>query len=179
MEKTITKENAKVTYDSETLIAYGYVGKSKKTKWACRFQSKENMDEYIDTFFKKQEELRKFKEEEKNRRKVLKEKKAENIKVGDILTGSWGWEQTNVEAYQVIDKPAKFTVVLREINVESVKDSTLSHGMADHVLPVKDSFVKGSEPIKKRIGNYGNIKINSIISLSKWDGRKMYRSWYA
>ena len=61
----------------------------------------------------------------------------ESVKEGDIFVASWGWEQTNIDAYQVIAK--KGDCHLREIAVASVEGS--EGFMSDRVVPVKDEFI--------------------------------------
>lgn len=96
--------------------------------------------------------------------------------VGDILVSSWGYEQTNVDFYQVTKIVGKRTVEIREIGHTSEYVSGMST-MSDYVMPVKDKFI--SEPEKKVVTNGSTISFNSYRSAYKWDGRKEYRSWYA
>jgi hypothetical protein len=57
---------------------------------------------------------------------------------GVIFCYSWGYEQTNVEYYQVIARHGQL-VTLREIGCESVPGS--AGPMSDSVRPLKDAFV--------------------------------------
>ncbi|UOF78924.1 hypothetical protein [Caudoviricetes sp.] len=96
--------------------------------------------------------------------------------VGDILVSSWGYEQTNVDFYQVTKIIGKRTVEIREIATSSEYVSGMST-MSDYAMPVKDSFISGPE--KKVVTNGSTISFSSYRSAYKWDGRKQYRSWYA
>ena len=111
--------------------------------------------------------------------KAKAEKKAfvPNMEIGDIYYSSWGYEQTNVSFYQLVEIKGKSTGIFREIGQDVVKDSTESHGMACNVVGVKDEFLENAEPLKKRVGQYG-IRINSSESASKWNGQPTYKSWY-
>lgn len=60
---------------------------------------------------------------------------------GAIFCNSWGYDQTNVDYYQVV-KRTNATVWLRPIGQEMVEGSEQS--LSEHVRPVKDAFL--SEP---------------------------------
>lgn len=140
------------------------------------FVSIEQRDAWID---KKIESLNAWevrKLERKEQRKLERKTLIENLKVGDILTDSWGYDQTNVEFYKVLSIKGS-TVEIRELTHKVVEGSYYSHGMACQMMP-GDSFVKDSEVIKKQVRS-PYIKIGSCISLSKWDGQSKYCSWYA
>ena len=100
-------------------------------------------------------------------------------KVGDILTGSWGYDQTNVDAFQVTALKGK-SVVLKRIGCEMVDAVS---GMSCHVMPVKNDFAEGAEEIVKKPQTWNGenwyVKLHYSCSLSLWDGSKMYKSWYA
>lgn len=104
-------------------------------------------------------------ETRKAKRKVLP-----TIEVGDVLNTSWGYEQTNVEFYQVIERKGKTKVVLREIGSERVRET--SWCSAD-VKPVKDAFI--GEAFEKRISQYG-VKIHSSATAHKTDWESTHHS---
>ena len=51
---------------------------------------------------------------------------AEGVHVGDILYSSWGWEQTNIDFYQVVGLRGKHTLQLRELAAASGEDSHMT-----------------------------------------------------
>lgn len=51
---------------------------------------------------------------------------AEGVHVGDILYSSWGWEQTNIDFYQVVGLRGKHTLILRELAAASGEDSHMT-----------------------------------------------------
>lgn len=104
------------------------------------------------------------------------------IKVGDILEDSWGHEQTNVEFYMV-------TKIISACKIEIVKLGHIqsnheSHGMACDVMPDKDRPI--GDPIQKVVSQSSlekrdsgwHVKISECISLTAWNGRPCYCSWY-
>ncbi|WP_407226574.1 hypothetical protein [Enterobacter roggenkampii] len=45
------------------------------------------------------------------------------ISVNDVFYSCWGYEQTNINFYQVVQVRGKQTVLLREIRAEIISDS--------------------------------------------------------
>jgi hypothetical protein len=95
------------------------------------------------------------------------------LKVGDIMVSSWGYEQTNVDFYQVTKTTLK-SVWVREIS--KLKGVEGDSSMAGKVMPIKDDF-KGPE--KRFLVNEYGIRIESYASAKKWDGKPQYFSDYA
>jgi hypothetical protein len=102
----------------------------------------------------------------------------ESVKPGHIFVSSWGYEQTNVDFYEVVSRSGQ-TVTVREIS-QRVAGTETGNGMADYRLPVAGSFC--GEPFKKRLNFWrgqAGIKISSFQHASTWNGQEMYCSWYA
>ena len=99
--------------------------------------------------------------------------KRHTLKKGDILNTCWGYEQTNVEFYQVTELHGETMVTVRQI------DSTMEQ--TDHdagkVMPVKDSFLTGNETKKRKASGENSISINSHINASLWSGKPCHVSW--
>lgn len=96
----------------------------------------------------------------------------ETLKVGDILVSSWGYDQTNVDYYQVVAVSPKGMVSIREIASEVAGDNYGPSG--ESVVPVKDKFV--GEVMKNKRPHHGRIRISSSQSAYKWDGKPNYRT---
>jgi hypothetical protein len=138
------------------------------------FGSFERMNQYLEEFLAGIERAKKVKEERKIARAAARVKAQESVKEGDIFVASWGWEQTNVDAYQVVEKKGA-SVVLREIALQSIDGS--EGFMCDRVVPVKDAFI--GQEFKKRITGRG-INIDDVRYASPAEeGKDFYRSWYA
>lgn len=120
----------------------------------------------------------------KKHEQAVKERRAQRnqphtLKVGDILNASWGYDQTNVDFFQVVEVPSKNYVMVKEIGQSTVAGS--EGFMSCHVMPVKDNFINGwkLKGEAKRVKVSGNsIKVEGIRA-SLWDGRACYNSWYA
>jgi len=145
-----------------------------KIEFNYRYGSVARMFEHIEEFLAGVERAIVWKAERKAARAAAKVAALESVKEGDIYVASWGWEQTNIDAYQVVAKKGA-TVTLREIAVASVEGS--EGFMCDRVVPVKNEFIGGE--FKKRItGKY--INIDDVRSASPAEeGKEFYRSWYA
>lgn len=87
------------------------------------------------------------------------------IKVGDIFRMSWGWDQTNVNYFQVVRGTPK-NVVVREIHHEEVP-GTNKGGMCCQVRPVKDKFASQSYWVRDNsIGAVRRIHLGPRPSIS-------------
>lgn len=103
------------------------------------------------------------------------------LKVGDILSASWGYEQTNVDFYQVTKVIGKNTVEIREIRATYTEGG---HFTQEYVMPVKDAFLeprnewdKTGLPMVKRVNMPGNgITISSFEYATPWDGKPECRT---
>lgn len=99
------------------------------------------------------------------------------VKAGDIFYTSWGYEQTNVEFYQVVRATAK-TVWLAEIE----QDKEPFGFMSEWVLPKPDCF-KG-EVFRRRLAswageNSAGVRIHDCANGHLWDGKAQMASHYA
>jgi hypothetical protein len=148
-----------------------------KNEFHYRFPNVERMYEYVNNFLADRLKAQEMKEKRKVEAKVRAAALAANVKVGDIFVNSWGWEQTNIDFYQVVAKPSAKTVVVREIAFERVEGSEQPHGMACDVRPVPNEFV--GEEMKKRIDNYGGFKVEYGICRPTEADKAHYMSWYA
>ena len=165
------------TNDHGQPCAVGYSGKKDKSSFRYRYRSTEDavnaINEFISRIATRQEENRLRKIEDAKLKKEL----FKTVEVGSIFVSSWGYDQTNVDAYQVIEKKGAATVILKEICLSNVEGS---NGFdCCNVIPMEDSFLDDAEPFEKRISRSG-ISMNSYSSAHLWDGKSdYYKSWYA
>lgn len=82
--------------------------------------------------------------------------------IGDVFYSSWGYDQTNVDFYEVVRKTAK-TVYVREIYGEILTGG----GYAGRCQPKPGSFREG-EPERR-------IYFNDKYGYTKVDGRNVRR----
>lgn len=96
------------------------------------------------------------------------------LKLGDIFVNSWGYEQTNIDFYEVTGMTAA-SVRLRPI--DKVYDET--GFMSGTSVPIPGKYI-GSEFIKRLYEFRGRPHVNMPYgSCRLWDGQPMYESHYA
>lgn len=95
------------------------------------------------------------------------------IEVGDVFVYTWGYDQTNVQFFQVL-KVSEKTVVVREIETEAVTEEGF---MNDRCVARRDKF-KNEEPLRKLVQADGSLRFD-YGTARRWDGRPQDRSWYA
>lgn len=102
----------------------------------------------------------------------------DKIGIGTILYRSWGYDQTNINYYQVVGmSPTGKTVKIREI---AQIDRGASGPMSGKTRAVPGAWI-GDRPMTRRV-NMGyrgqpGVNFNSYSSLSIWNGEDQYHSW--
>lgn len=92
--------------------------------------------------------------------------------IGDILSSSWGYEQTNVDFYQVKEVKGKF-VTVQKIAGEMVE---YNRGDSGRIKPLKDQFTTEA-PFKKLVSFSGKdttIKGNYYLNLTSYSSASIY-----
>jgi len=123
---------------------------------------------------------------------MLKESAITDVQVGDVFCHTWGYDQTNVEWYQVVAKRAA-TIQLRQVAAEI----TPSGDMTGHSRPRKDQFIPmatgalcakadGAPSCVKRPYKYPanaylpGVWVPAVYGACRlWDGRPQAYSSYA
>ena len=150
-----------------------FTGKQSKPTWHYKFhtvdQMKDKIKETVSRLMSWEDKKVERKEERKNT--------VADIKVGDLYCSSWGYDQTNVDFYQVTEVKGK-SFTIKEIASKTVEGSAGDYGgMADRRVAVKDAFLDETKypPLTKR-----SLKLNSYSWLSKTtENEEHYCSWYA
>ena len=92
--------------------------------------------------------------------------------VGDVLYSSWGYEQTNVEFYQVVEVKGS-SVYLREVYQNSSDVHGSPHG--GRTQPRRNEFIN-DKVVRKLVAQDGSVKAPIHGWLSKWTGKSVYTS---
>ena len=92
---------------------------------------------------------------------------------GSILYASWGWEQTNINFYQVIERKGAKTLILREVKANRDHNA---HDMSGYCVAIPDAFI--GDPIVCQYGR-GGAKVSDCQSAWLWDGKPKMYSCYA
>lgn len=120
------------------------------------------------------------------------------VQVGDIFSASWGYDQTNVDFFQVIELVGALSVRVREVYPERIKEEPTCGMAADRtyrltrdLLPASDHsvFIKDQERGDiKRLKSYAAdgisnpcFNLSSFASAHLCTGEELtvYESWYA
>lgn len=94
------------------------------------------------------------------------------LKAGDVLYTSWGYDQTNINFYQVVRTVGKYSVELIEIMSEIDHSNT----GADYVVARKDIYRLDAQPRTHRVKNGDHVKIKSYATAYLWDGKPKYET---
>lgn len=175
--KELKDENCIVylyTTNKGQLAAIGYKGTASKPSLHYTFPSEERrlqrVNEWRVSIAERQDRI--------NERRQQRSSFENPYKIGDILDSSWGYEQTNIDFYQVTSVKGQF-VTIRQI-AGNREYQGQDYGT---VVAVKDSFLKDSSEIRKKVTTYngkdGYINLTSYSSASLWDGQpRSWSSWY-
>ncbi len=183
----LLKPNAKLIEDNELFKIITYNTENRRGVFpalACFVgrSSKPALNFYYNNVFKRNVAIEKFKRDIFSRNEAKLKKRIEranfqtSCKVGDIFVCSWGYEQTNIDFYKLIDLQKNFGTFV-EIGQNIVDGSMMEHGMACDVVPDPDVVI--SEPFKKQILSGETIHLASYKYCLKHDGKPEHKSWYA
>src|SRR5262249_41010584 len=100
---------------------------------------------------------------------------AHGVEVGAIFVYAWGYDQRNVNFFQVVGVTEK-TVTVRAIEAEAVPDT--EGFMCDKCVPKPGVFKADSEPSRKLVRDDGTLHFDFGTG-RPWDGKPEERSWYA
>lgn len=78
---------------------------------------------------------------------------ADGVHIGDLFYGSWGYEQTNVDFFQVVGLKGKHTAILRRI----AGDYIGGYAMQGNVRPCRDDFAGEEEyTVRTKLSDFYN-----------------------
>lgn len=158
------------TYSANsTLYALAYRGKRSKADWHYSFRTEERRNEEIQSFFKSLDASTRYKAERK-----VQHSQPHTVKAGEIVYNSWGYEQTNVDFYEVVKATAHFVWLQRlaaettETGLMQGRKSALTGTRSGEITKHRVSAFSGGQSIRFEHG-----------SGSLWDGQPKFCSWYA
>lgn len=96
--------------------------------------------------------------------------------VGAILYSSWGYEQTNIDFYEVT-RATKCFIELRLVHSKS----EAAGWMQNYVVPAKGDFASSEPIMRKVLGTEKSpyVNINSYACAWLWDGAPKLETHYA
>ena len=142
-----------------------------KTLWAYRFKDTNQMLKFFTEQYNIQISSKDRKASEKIANKERAKKELESVKIGDIFLCSWGYEQTNVNFYKLIEKKGS-KGIFQEVGYNHVRET--SWCSAD--VEIDETQIIG-EPFVKMIKG-SSFKKYSFAYAYKVDKTKtFYTSW--
>ena len=130
----------------------GWYGRQKNPHFNYVHLSQEAMNKFIAEWYQHLKDSAKARKAKKEF-----EKQAPNpYKVGDVLYAMWGYDQTNINLYQVVRLVGNKSVAIREI----AREREYTESMSGVCVPIVGEFV-GDEMVK-RVDVYGGVKIDSV-----------------
>lgn len=166
-------------HDADNVVAYrweregrivgaAFVGRAVKPTWRYAFGTDDALRAKIAETVAAQKAHADRMAERKTQREA-----PSTLKVGDVLVSSWGYDQTNVDFYEVTAIVGKNMVEIRPI-AGTTPDKGSDRGMA---TAVKGHYVG---PAMRKHVKYGDtVRIKSYANARPWDGTPMYWSSYA
>jgi hypothetical protein len=150
-----------------------FVGKQTKPIADYWYGSDEKRTTAVGQAFESRRKSMAFKAETAAKRKAF----VNSYKVGDLFKRSWGYDQTNVNYYEVIEVKGKF-VWVREVKQEYVETGF----MCGKTGPLVGQFLEKAEP-KKCLAQENGIKVSDYGWASYCPGKiiggvKVYDSAY-
>lgn len=150
-----------------------FVGKALKPKYYYSYQNEMDAARSIKSYV--EYELKNINDriERREAEKELKKNYKTSLKVGDIMHGSWGYDMTINEFYQITEIKNK-TITLREVGRQRK-----AAGMYEDVRPKANCFI--GEPIKRILQvrfydgkPYEYIKLSEVCDLTKCEDTDRY-----
>lgn len=169
--KVADKSSDAVAYVYQTgdrLYALAFLPKASKPSWHFRFRTPAEREKHIADFFAGQRKHLELVAETKAKRN-----RPHKLEVGHILKSSWGYDQTNVDFYQITKLIGTHTVEIRKIG-QTVDETGWAQGTC---TPVLDKFI--GEPMRKRVTYGDSVRIASYASAHVWSGTPARWSSYA
>ncbi|PYE92729.1 hypothetical protein C8J35_12022 [Rhizobium sp. PP-F2F-G38] len=152
--------------------AMAFHGKTVKPDWHHSFFNDAAREGKIRKHF---EGRRRWAEWQGERR--AERKKPHGFEVGHVLYASWGYDQTNIEFFQVTKVIGAQMVEVRAVSRISA-DTGNELWMTGKVVPQLDGFT--GEAMRRRVnGRSKSVRIDNVRTAFLWDGRPLNWTGYA
>jgi hypothetical protein len=155
------------------IMAKAFIGKAGKPAWFYSFKSQAEVDRHVEGLVSSRVSSLAYKAQRKAEARA-----PVSVAVGDIFRAMWGYEQTNIDYYEVTRVIGAATVELRQIASEREEDGY----MTGRCVPCPGEYV-GEPTIKRVLNRSGHpaIKIASYCTASRLEpqivaGCKVYGS---
>lgn len=145
-------------------------GKSNKPMWHYRFNNSVECEGFIQ---QRKDYADKQAVRDSERLSEYSDKKKGYV-VGAILCSSWGYEQTNIDWYIILERKNDY-ILIQEIGTKKTYDNNYN----DRGSCLPDATIRIGDPFKKKITKYASINLESYKYCALWDGQPKSWSSYA
>lgn len=163
--KVVSKKSPAVAYLSINgrgkPTAIGYFGNATNASFNYSFRDEARRSQYVGEWMRNMDAVQARRDEAKAAKKSLAGKKQEFLALGDVLRCSWGYDQTNIEYFQVVE-----LVGLRKVKIQAIAcESVETEFMQGKSVPAVGQFI--GEPMLKVVSDSGSVRIYSFASAYK------------
>lgn len=153
--------------------ARGYIGTSAHADFNFYFDTLIARESHITEWLLKRTQIIENKAKRMAEHKAQRAASLDKFPVGTVLYSSWGYEQTNIDFYEVIRRVSSYRVELRELQ----QDRTNTSDMTGSCTPRKGEYA--SDHTKTCTINPHGLRINSYAIARHWDGKPKHWTAYA
>ncbi len=148
-------------------------GKAAKPSHHYSFITQETLQKNFDYYWQRSEKILRQREERKREKSAKRAnlRAADHWAVGDVIYNSWGYDQTNIDYYQVVEVKDR-VIVVRPIR----QDYKETGNMCGWTQPRRNEF--RGDPVTKPLDENGRISFKYGGSC-KWAGQPVWSSHYA
>jgi hypothetical protein len=157
------------TWDKDgKIFGIAFAGKADKPLWEWRFPSEARRQQEIDATIRRRKEHFAEKERKQKERKEFQH----GLEPGTMLYNSWGYDQTQIDFYQVVK------IVGKQLEIRPVEKKTVrEEKTAIYVVPVPNKFT--GSPSRKTPQSGGSsgayVRMNHGYAYV-WDGKPKYET---
>lgn len=148
------------------LCALGFTGKARNQSFRYSFGSQAKRAAYVAEFLRNADAAAARRAATAVERKTVLAKPT-TLVLGDVLSCSWGYDQTNVEYFEITKICGARTIEIRKIKALR-EDTGFMTGLC---VPTKGDYV--SEPMRKKVSANETVRIYSFASAYKVESQKV------
>lgn len=155
----------------QQICAVGYAARARKPGFHHIYSTEQKRAAAVERYFGN---LRAHKEQVEKRRK--EQHQPHRLELGHVLHTNWGYDQTNVEFFEITKLIGKTMVELRELGQIS-QDTEWAQGRS---VPKLGDYI--GDPIRRRVNmasSRPSVRIDDVRTAWVWSGRAVSWSSYA
>lgn len=147
--------------------AQAFAGRAAKPVWRHSFVDETARDRHVDAFFARQRASKRAAAERRSARR-----RPHDLRVGDVLVSTWGYEQTNVSWYEIT------RVLPRSVEARPVASLRTETGpLHGTCVPVRGRYTGPARRYRASAGH--PVRVSKSAVAVPWDGRPRHWTAYA